>query len=104
MSVMLRPTWRSSEFSSVRAKSNGYTHSGPTCFFPIIPEKDHYNIKYAPKATVTSFMYCGSTCPNVVVFENQWEAFDCVERVVVLDVLVQAVHAILVIRQTCQNG
>ena len=39
-----------------------------------------------------------------MVFENQGKAFDCVEGVVVLDVLVQAVHAILVIRQTRQNG
>lgn len=35
--VMFRPTWRTEPFSSVYAKSNGYTVSGPTCFFPMMP-------------------------------------------------------------------
>ena len=47
--MMLRPTWRASEFSSVRAKSNGYTHSGPTCFFPIIPGKRSLQYQTCPK-------------------------------------------------------
>lgn len=40
MWVIFLPTWRMELFSSVSEKSNGYTFSGPTCFLPMIPEKD----------------------------------------------------------------
>lgn len=38
---MFRPTCITELFSSVNAKSKGYTVSGPTCFFPMMPEGGH---------------------------------------------------------------
>ena len=39
MQVIFRPTCRMGWFSSVWEKSNGQTYSGPTCFLPMIPER-----------------------------------------------------------------
>lgn len=45
MRVMFLPTWRTELFSSVYAKSKGYTDLGPTCFFPIMPNNNQIKEK-----------------------------------------------------------
>lgn len=141
---MFRPTWRTEPFSSVYAKSNGYTISGPTCFFPMMPAAGEtglfraplvshsllppsllprpcvlYGLQEGSRALVLMCLYIAQsgslgqdgkllscpwghmkplTCVNASSAQQQWQALHPVEGIEVVDILVQAVHSILMLR------
>ena len=89
MWVMFRPTCRIPLFSSVSAKSKGYTDSGPTCFFPIMPWhicKHYWWQKYDSEMTImqSGLLLCGlwivqllqmlSSCTVQLILQN-WRNF-----------------------------
>ena len=147
---MFRPTWRMESFSSVCAKSNGYTASGPTCFFPMMPGAGETDLSRAPlvpypplypsahskppqgqlgpcshvsKRPGSLGVKCSEqvtlsrvaqdkatplwsregscakplTCANTSSAQQQRQALHPVKGVEVVDVLVQAIHSVLML-------
>ena len=140
---MFRPTWRTEPFSSVYAKSNGYTISGPTCFFPMMPGARETGLfraplvshsllppsllprpcvllwppggqqspcSHEPTAQSGSLGQDGKllscpwghtkplTCVNTSSAQQQRQALHPVKGVEVVDILVQAIHSVLMLQ------